>query len=153
MKKQLIFLLLFPLFSLAQIKGQIVDSNNSPLEYATAALFKQADSTLISGVITDQKGNFNLKSPENGSYFLEASFIGYETKTLNGIVVTRYYIGVISRKAIQHIQPYRMLSNKKTFYSIQDIIHFLIGLKTIDICYRKATHINPIFLNRDMRIR
>ena len=88
MKKQLIFLLLFPLFSLAQIKGQIVDSNNSPLEYATTALFKQADSTLISGVITDQKGNFNLKSPENGSYFLEASFIGYETKTLNGIVVT-----------------------------------------------------------------
>ena len=88
MKKQFIFFLLFPLFSLAQIKGQIVDSNNSPLEYATAALFKQADSTLISGVITDQKGNFSLKSPENGSYFLEASFIGYETKVLNNILIT-----------------------------------------------------------------
>ncbi len=39
-KKQFIFLLLFPLFSLAQIKGQIVDSNNSRLERATLALFK-----------------------------------------------------------------------------------------------------------------
>jgi hypothetical protein len=42
MKKQFIFLLLFPLFSLAQIKGQIVDLNNSHLERATLALFKMS---------------------------------------------------------------------------------------------------------------
>lgn len=42
MKKQFSFLLLFPLFSLLQIKGQIVDLNNSHLERATYALFKMS---------------------------------------------------------------------------------------------------------------
>lgn len=66
-----------------EMTGKIVgEANQIPLEFASVALYAQADSTLIDGTITDNQGFFKLKNLRSGSYFLKLTFIGYTTKTL-----------------------------------------------------------------------
>ncbi|MEW4923399.1 TonB-dependent receptor [Algibacter sp. 2305UL17-15] len=73
----------------AQIQGKIVDDQNAPLEYATAALYKQQDGTLIAGVVSDETGVFKMDDVKKGTYYLEASFLGYEIKRIDTIVITK----------------------------------------------------------------
>jgi iron complex outermembrane receptor protein len=42
---------------------------------------------LVTGVITDINGVFVFDNLKKGTYYLEASFIGYEVKTIQGITV------------------------------------------------------------------
>ena len=72
----------------AQIKGSIVDNQNTSLEYATAALFVQKDNALVAGVISDESGNFKIDNVETGVYYLEVSFLGYEKRRIEDISVT-----------------------------------------------------------------
>ncbi|MFS4482411.1 TonB-dependent receptor domain-containing protein [Hyunsoonleella sp. 2307UL5-6] len=74
--------------SSAQIQATIVDAQNTPLEYATAALFNSKDSTLITGVISNENGVFKIEAIKKGTYYLEASFLGYEKKRIDNIHVT-----------------------------------------------------------------
>lgn len=66
-----------------EIKGKLIDSEtDSPLEYATISLFYAQDSTLATGVISDDKGTFSLKV-KPGKYYAVIQFMGYKTKTIN----------------------------------------------------------------------
>src|SRR5690606_12281551 len=70
----------------AQISGKIIDAtDNSALEYATAALYDQTNGSLITGVVTSQDGSFVIEGVKPGTYYLEASFMGYNTKTISDI--------------------------------------------------------------------
>ena len=89
MKDYLYFMFFLPLLSFAQIKGQIVDQNNNPLEYATAVLFKQSNGDLVSGTVTDIGGFFIFETVPEGRYNLEASFMGYQTLSLKNVVLTK----------------------------------------------------------------
>ncbi|WP_136480326.1 outer membrane beta-barrel protein [Cognatitamlana onchidii] len=74
----------------AQIIGKILEENsNQPLEYATVALYKSSDKSLISGVITLKDGSFKMEDINKGTYYLEASFLGYHSKTLSSIIVAK----------------------------------------------------------------
>ncbi|GGW35802.1 carboxypeptidase-like regulatory domain-containing protein [Arenibacter certesii] len=87
MKTPFLFtLLLFSYLATAQISGKIVDGDY-PLEYATAALFDQSSGELVMGVITDVEGVFMIPDVKKGTYYLEASFIGYQMETVRDIQV------------------------------------------------------------------
>lgn len=74
----------------AQLTGRIVDGvDQSPLEYATAALYKQQDSTLVTGIITDEEGVFIIENTQGGHYYVEASFMGYQTAVKSNIEIKR----------------------------------------------------------------
>ena len=74
----------------AQITGRIQDeTDNYPLEYATAALYKQEDKSLVTGVITNIDGEFVIDNIKNGRYHLEVSFVGYTTKTNPNIEISK----------------------------------------------------------------
>ncbi|MBC3758145.1 TonB-dependent receptor [Hyunsoonleella sp. SJ7] len=73
----------------AQIMGKVVDEQEASLEYATVALFAQDDKTLITGVVSDINGLFQIEGIRKGTYYLEASFLGYEIKRFENIVVNR----------------------------------------------------------------
>lgn len=86
----LLLLVVLPFISTGQVTGKIIDQENDyPLEYATAALFNQESKELVTGgVITDMDGGvFTIENVKNGTYYLEASFIGFETKTIANIKV------------------------------------------------------------------
>ena len=59
------------------IKGKVYDENDLPLAYANVMLQK-ADSTYISGVMTDTLGMFVLESDPQAA-MIQVSFIGYES--------------------------------------------------------------------------
>ncbi len=76
--------------SMAQISGKIIDAtDSSPLEYATAALYNQIDGSLITGVVTSQDGTFVIDGVKPGTYYMEASFMGYDTKTISDIAIDK----------------------------------------------------------------
>jgi outer membrane receptor protein involved in Fe transport len=75
---------------IAQISGKIIDAvDQAPLEYATAALYLQQDSTLITGMVSSEDGTFMMDNIKPNTYYLEVSFIGYDTKIFSNITITR----------------------------------------------------------------
>ena len=64
------FLLLFiPFVHTGQIVGYVNVENNIPVEFATVSLYKNSDSSLVSGNITDQNGAFKIDIPSQGITF------------------------------------------------------------------------------------
>ncbi|WP_303519196.1 outer membrane beta-barrel protein [Cellulophaga lytica] len=75
---------------MAQITGKVIDaSTNQALEYATVALYKKQDSVLVTGVITELDGSFKIPNIKAGRYYLEASFLGYTTKTISPVLLSK----------------------------------------------------------------
>jgi ferric enterobactin receptor len=60
------------------VKGKIMDAKSSdPLSYAGIRVFKNADSSLVTGAITDEKGLFSMDIPV-GQFYAIFDFIGYK---------------------------------------------------------------------------
>ncbi|MBO4771138.1 MAG: carboxypeptidase regulatory-like domain-containing protein, partial [Bacteroidales bacterium] len=71
------------------ITGKIVDARTGqPVEYATVAVYNQANNSLVTGTITDNDGKFSIDGLKNGTYILKASFIGYDPLEIRDIEVT-----------------------------------------------------------------
>ena len=71
-------------FLLAQgpnLNGTLYDQKNEPVPFATVALMKLPDSTMVTGTMSDIDGKFSLTPNLTGKYFLRLSAIGY-TNTL-----------------------------------------------------------------------
>ena len=69
------------------ITGKVIDKETSaPLESATIQILKMRDSSMVTGVETDSKGQFNLEVPY-GNYKLKISYISYSTAVFNGIQI------------------------------------------------------------------
>ena len=66
--------------STGKVYGRILDSaDNKAIEYATINLLRASDSTVISGTITDSKGEYRMEDIPFGQYKLNVSFIGYRS--------------------------------------------------------------------------
>ena len=82
-KLSIVFALLFLNFTFLQaqkglVKGKIIDAQSSvPLSYASIRVFKNADSSLMTGAITDDKGLFSMQTPV-GQFYAILDFMGYK---------------------------------------------------------------------------
>lgn len=64
------------------ISGLLIDSlDKQPLEYASIAIYKSIDNSLVTGVITNAKGAFTINNLPAGKFSIKFSFVGYKTKT------------------------------------------------------------------------
>lgn len=71
------------------IKGKVVEAGSDhPVEYANVALYSAADSALVTGGITNDKGIFELKQAPFGRFYLTVHFIGYEKQTIRNVVLS-----------------------------------------------------------------
>lgn len=68
------------------VTGVVADLQHEPMPGATVRLLTAKDSTFVKGGITDAAGKFTLKGINNGSYILEASYVGY-TPTCRNVKV------------------------------------------------------------------
>lgn len=69
------------------ITGIVNDSeSDDPLEFATVAVY-DADSSLISGLITEEDGSFDIRVPD-GHYYLVVQFLSYEDKSISDLYVS-----------------------------------------------------------------
>lgn len=70
-----------------KISGTVMDGKtNQPVEFATIALTDATGKTL-NGTIADAKGKFTIDKVANGTYSVVVSFIGYETITINDVLL------------------------------------------------------------------
>jgi len=68
------------------IKGVVKDgSSDLPLEFATISIYTVADSTLVTGGITEMDGSFQFEVSKKGPFYADIEYIGYETKRLSDI--------------------------------------------------------------------
>lgn len=68
------------------LKGKLIDSySNQPIEYGSLILFRQQDSTMHNGTITDPKGEFVIDNIPIGKYYMVVRFIGFEPKFIPGL--------------------------------------------------------------------
>lgn len=73
-----------------QVTGWVVDrASDTPIEYATVAVFSAEDSSLVTGTISDTQGRFETSRLDEGSYYVVVKFIGYEEKWLENLTVDR----------------------------------------------------------------
>ncbi len=74
----------------SQISGKVIDnSTKEALEYATVALYSNTNKEVITGVITNIEGVFNIENIKTGNYKMEISFLGYDTKTIPSLIVNK----------------------------------------------------------------
>lgn len=78
----------------ATIKGKIIDAEtNAPLEFGTITLYKQVDSSVVTGSITDEKGSFFIETAP-GKYFAKAEYIAYQATTIEDIKLVKGKLSV-----------------------------------------------------------
>ncbi len=71
------------------LKGTIIDeASNLPIEYANIVIYKAKDSSLVTGGITDTKGNYNIDKVPFGRYYVDFKFIGYKNSRVTGVMIT-----------------------------------------------------------------
>jgi len=83
----------------AQVKGKIVDATtNEPLSFASIRISNIADNKLVTGNITNDKGEFSIPAPF-GNYVVEVEYMGYKNTKTSSFSVTKenpmYDFGVI----------------------------------------------------------
>jgi len=82
------------------ITGRVNDENKEPIAYANVGLYRSADSTLVSGGITDDDGIFSIESPP-GSFFLKITFLSYVEKFIPGILLASRDLDLGSHTLVQ----------------------------------------------------
>ncbi|MGY0035062.1 carboxypeptidase-like regulatory domain-containing protein [Pedobacter sp. NJ-S-72] len=122
------FLLLFslPLFVCAQhsssVSGTVTDlKSKTPLEFVNVVLRSQLDNAVKGHEVSGSNGSYSFKGIPEGSYYIQASYIGYDdTKT------------VLFTVSNQHVKQNIVLDNSKS------------TLKEVTINSKKAIYVNSI---------
>ncbi|MGL5317476.1 MAG: outer membrane beta-barrel protein [Bacteroidales bacterium] len=64
------------------LKGNVIEaSSRKPLEGAAIRLLAAKDSVFIEGVVSDQKGNYQIRTHKSGAYLVQVTYLGFETQT------------------------------------------------------------------------
>ncbi|MDF7820697.1 outer membrane beta-barrel family protein [Runella sp. MFBS21] len=72
-----------------QLRGHLKAVETSkPIEFATVALFRERDSSLVKGTLSDTSGVFIFEKIVEGKYYLTASIIGYKSMIVRNIIVS-----------------------------------------------------------------
>lgn len=92
MKKKILTLLMSGCYGIlaAQTTGTVVDENKQPLPAATVSLFRESENKMISGVVTDMNGGFELNTHEGENYRIRISFVGYSTQEIKCQNISKY---------------------------------------------------------------
>jgi len=61
------------------LSGSVIDSKNEGIPYANVLLLQANDSTLVKGVLTSDLGTYEFTATPQGTYFVQASYVGYQT--------------------------------------------------------------------------
>lgn len=68
------------------ISGFVKDEQGAPVPFASVALYRPADSTMLGGTTTDDAGRFEILA-DPGRYYLQLSFLSYQPTILEDVVV------------------------------------------------------------------
>lgn len=93
-------LIILPVYSQHLIKGTIIDSENAMMPMVNVAFLNQADSTLVTGAVSDSCGVYGT-SLAGGNYIIRYSYLGYETLYRNIQVNANLTLPVVKMELAQ----------------------------------------------------
>ncbi|WP_320019739.1 outer membrane beta-barrel protein [Labilibaculum manganireducens] len=70
------------LFGQIKLNSKVISEDSSPLFGASVVIMNTADSTIIRGTITDEKGEFIFNDIKKTDFLIYVSYIGYKTKMI-----------------------------------------------------------------------
>ncbi len=71
------------------ISGILIDSiARNPIDYASIGIFEASTGKIINGGITNERGIFRIGELPLNAYRIQISFIGYRSKTIDGVLLT-----------------------------------------------------------------
>jgi outer membrane receptor protein involved in Fe transport len=71
-----------------QIKALLIDNESNPIIFSNVVLYSDADSSLVKVETSDEQGVVNFSAIPYGSYFLTASYVGYNEINQSGIILS-----------------------------------------------------------------
>jgi outer membrane receptor protein involved in Fe transport len=78
------------LFEKGIIKGIVIDSSlGSPVSFANIILYRQKDSSFVSGTSSGTTGEFIINNITEGNYYMKVNLLGYNNKYISGIKVAK----------------------------------------------------------------
>jgi outer membrane receptor protein involved in Fe transport len=73
-----------------EIFGNVIDSiSNESMAYVTVLAYKQPENKMVGGMVTSDNGNFSIPELGEGNYSLKITFVGYNTKFINNIIIDK----------------------------------------------------------------
>lgn len=63
----------------ASLSGYVKDVQGKSVDFVTVVLYEVKDSSIVKGAATETGGKYDMEGLPAGHYYLEASFIGYQT--------------------------------------------------------------------------
>ena len=98
-----------------KINGHIIDNNLHPIPLVNVAFLNQADSTLVTGAVSDSCGVYST-SLDGGNYIIRYSYLGYETLYKNIQINTDLTLPVVTMSLSQtELEGIEVTAYKKPF--------------------------------------
>lgn len=104
---------------IGKVSGKIVDAQSDlPVEYATVSLHRLKDSSLVSGAVSTEKGEFLMEALPFGKFFLKISFIGFETSKSDTFSIfpknPEKYLGILKlNSSVQRLDEVEIKAEKE----------------------------------------
>ena len=70
-----------------KITGQLSDAEGNPVEFVNVALYDHADSSMTKVETTDLDGAFTIQGIEEGTYYLEATCVGFDNLKMENLEI------------------------------------------------------------------
>lgn len=83
----------------SEITGKVVNSkDDTPISYATISILSFADSSFVTGCMSDDNGSFSISNIDFGNYFIKINYMGFKLSIVDNITVDSDHtkIGTIS---------------------------------------------------------
>jgi len=81
------------IFSQNIYTGKVADNQKEPIAFANVVIYSTTNKTLEKGSITDENGNFTVELNSKEGFYIEISFLGFETKKIELNQITN--LGII----------------------------------------------------------
>ena len=108
------------------ITGIVVDdSTSAPVSFASVALLNAVDSSVLSGVITDERGKFQFDNIPYGKYNLKITFVGYKQFIIRNVEISR-------QNKIADLREMKLVEDYKTLDEAVIVGQRLKGEEKID---------------------
>ena len=73
----------------AKVTGTVVDeTNGQPVQYASVAVYRAKDSTLVTGVMSNADGSFSIEALPYGRFYVLVTSVGYKKQKVSNVLLT-----------------------------------------------------------------
>lgn len=115
-----------------RVTGIILDKQTQQaVEYANLVLYKQSDSSMVTGVVSTADGKFVFNDIKEGSYYLVAQFIGYKKTVIRDVVISK------ARKQLTldpiHIEQVSLQLNEMAITAERNNVEYKIDKKVVNV--------------------